>query len=879
MEVKYQGLVIRGHTGSEMNDLWYELEAPPTTDADIQVEMGLKGAHAITVNASKSHSKVKTTKQDHFRRIFRICHWLLKEYPDRDQVETRLTDEVVKHTKSGRRFLVNRINLNYENMEPGLIIAFLSMNKTRQQVHRDTGIERTVHQSQVHMRKYLDALSAVAQVYGREVNPVHLKELHTHKMSMRKEQVKAASEGKTVKCDADPIPFPMYNAFANHLMELGDYKNLAWVTMEWNMMGRSQHVENLAYHAMEVNNDALRMHHDGGKADKNGDRNTYKHMYANPWNAATCPVLTMGLHFALDHAVDASAFVFPQRDSDAQCFRRAFNDWIEGIDPTVLALWVRLEHALPHGFRKGSTTHCGTQTMCPPPMASICRRAEWTMGDMLDIYMNFGDVGDRYLGRILSGLNPNSISFATLPPHFTCDANDERIATGLRLTFPHLVDHHGDLRGVLIFMLASLVYHSPTIMGLAKQDLTHPFNNLRLFHDVSFLQSLRAIVTIETTEAANGGPKLIATGIPPHVLNMIDMEKLSSVCVRTLTFMQSQQADIRQCIGAALNARDAENGQLSAHALDERLNKWQASIERMLQAATTIHERANEGNEREGVEPTGVEPIGVQEGDGAVQSGSIHRMVYPHSGGFWAIPKTFAIPKKLKRRDAWYLWFHGKPGFMEGGKHCPIRPFRDVQPKMVRDRKVQKGIADMRVVFEMMEEELPPIPRPTNVTVEWCDTNYVIAERVMEEKRVSFMYNESQASEGTTTTEEAEETTTTTTTTTTTRRTRKRKKLHPERYQLKTWAQYLRPSHVSSHGQERDVQNMRKRARKRGTYKKAAPEPEDDCEEEREEEREEELEEELDGQPEVGLEEEEEEEEEEPDSSGSTSEDVDNIGT
>ena len=129
------------------------------------------------------------------------------------------------------------------------------------------------------------------------------------------------------------------------------------------MMGRSQHVENLAYHAMEVNNDALKMHHDGGKADKCGDRNTYKHMYANPYNVATCPVTTMGIHFALDHAVNGTAYVFPQRDSDGQAFRRAFNEWIQGLDPAILALWVRVDHALPHDFRKGATTHVGPQTM------------------------------------------------------------------------------------------------------------------------------------------------------------------------------------------------------------------------------------------------------------------------------------------------------------------------------------------------------------------------------------------------------------------------------------------------------------------------------------------------------------------------------------
>ena len=817
-------------------DAWTELEAPPTTDAHVEAELGLKGGHATTVNASKQYSKEKATKKDQYNRVFRMCVWLATEYPDRNQVEQRMTEEVVTHTKSNRTFLVRRINLNYEALEPGLIIAFLSANKTRIQKHRDTGKEREVHQSLVHLRKFLDSLSNVANVYKRTLDPTDLKEIHAHKLSMRKEHTKAASEGKTVKCDADPIPYPMYDAFARYLLERGDFKNLAWVTMEWNMMGRSQHVENLAYHAMELNNDALRMHHDGGKADKKGDRNTYKHMYANPFNTATCPVTAMAIHFALDHAMDASAYVFPQREADGHAFRRAFNVWIDSLDPIILINWVRLDHALPHGFRKGSTTHVGTQTMAPPPMASICRRAEWTMGDMLDIYMNFGDVGDRYLGRILAGLNPNAISFATLPPHFTCAPNDERISAGLRLTFPHLLEQHGNLRGVLTFMLASLVHHSSTIIGIMQQDTTHPYSNLRLLQDVHLLNSLRAIVTIETnkqtiqTTGVNPSPStMIATGIPPHILTMIDMETLSSVCVETLSCMKAQQEGLRQCITTALNDRDVENGQLSAHALDARLNKHEAAMEKMLRTATMVHARANEGNENQCDEPTE-----VQTGDEVPTV--VPRNVYAHSGGLWAIPETFSMPKKIKRRDAWYLWFHGKPGFMERGKRCPIRPFRDIHTKMVKDRTVVKAIVDMRVVFEIMEEALPTISKPTNVTMEWCDSNYLISGRHMETERAAFMYVEE------------EEETTTTTTTTTTRRTRKRKKMHPERYQLKTWAQYLRPNHVSSHGNVEDIHNMSKRASVRGLYKKNAPEREDtNEEEEREDTNEEEEHEEREG--------------------------------
>ena len=631
-----------------------------------------------------------------------------------------------------------------------------------------------------------------------------------HHCAFAKLSSQAANKGQTVKCDADPIPYPMYSAFAQYLFDKGDTKSLAWCTQEWNMMGRSQHVENLTYHAMEINNDALRMHHDGGKGDQRGERNTYKHMYANPFNVATCPITTMGLHFALDQAVDkSSAFVFPSRDGDGKAFRRVFYEWINSLKPGDLALWVRVDHAAPHGFRKGSTTHVGTQTMCPPPMASICRRAEWTMGDMLDIYMNFGDVGDRYLGRILAGLNPNAISFATLPPHFTCEANDERITTALTLAFPHLMAS-ANLRGVLTFMLASLVHHSTTLMALASTDPQHPFNKLRIYQAPELLESLREIVTTKIS-ATSDTLSMVATGIPAHILNMVDMERLSSTCVQTLTFLQKQHVDLRVAITEAINNRDAENGILSAHALDQVLKQHQAAMQKMIETAISVQARARDGEQEL---PT-LATEDVQEDTMQYQA-----RMYCHHGGFWAFPQTYRPPKQLKRRDAWYLWFKGRQDFMEGGKHCPIRPFRDVNTgrrSMVHDPSTKRVIFHMRVVFGMMEEALPPMPINTVVTNEWCESNYRIATRAIEQNRASFVYPSTNA-----TNEEAEETEVEETPT------KKRRRMHPEQYLLATWACRMRPTYMSKHAKQGDVQNMTKVSRPRGVYKTVAPEPDEE---------------------------------------------------
>ena len=77
--------------------------------------------------------------------------------------------------------------------------------------------------------------------------------------------------------------------------------------------------------------------------------------------------------------------------------------------------YVRPGHMNAYGFRKGSATLASTGTTVAPPLPSILRRGEWSMGAVLDVYLHFPQAGDCYLGRILAGLDPNDEKFATLP--------------------------------------------------------------------------------------------------------------------------------------------------------------------------------------------------------------------------------------------------------------------------------------------------------------------------------------------------------------------------------------------------------------------------------------------------------------------------------
>lgn len=60
------------------------------------------------------------------------------------------------------------------------------------------------------------------------------------------------------------------------------------------------------------------------------------------------------------------------------------------------------------------------------------------MGMVFNIYWNYGDAGDRFLGRVLIGLDHDSESFDVLPPYFP-DPTDEDVGKALNICFPNSI--------------------------------------------------------------------------------------------------------------------------------------------------------------------------------------------------------------------------------------------------------------------------------------------------------------------------------------------------------------------------------------------------------------------------------------------------------
>ena len=120
-----------------------------------------------------------------------------------------------------------------------------------------------------------------------------------------------------------------------------------------------------------------------------------------------------------------------------------------------------------------------TNTMDPPSIPSIILRDEWSLGKVLALYWKWLHLGDCYVCRSLSGLDPDSKEFNTLPSHFTADMDNDYIMEAMNLCFGPIMAKWGHLGiyNVLSLGLASMVYHLDFLLGYVDGNSKHPFNS------------------------------------------------------------------------------------------------------------------------------------------------------------------------------------------------------------------------------------------------------------------------------------------------------------------------------------------------------------------------------------------------------------------
>jgi hypothetical protein len=150
------------------------------------------------------------------------------------------------------------------------------------------------------------------------------------------------------------------------------------------------------------------------------------------------------------------------------------------------------------------------------------------MGPVKERYLQYEKAGDQYLGRVVSGLDVNDVSFAISPPYFESDITDDvSVSENINNLLKAFTVGGGNLSGeifqVLYFCFASLCYHFDYLVGITPRRSklqASPF-----FTNIPNYAREAAVVKFPWTKTAST-PSF--TGLPPHVCILAQLEELKA---------------------------------------------------------------------------------------------------------------------------------------------------------------------------------------------------------------------------------------------------------------------------------------------------------------------------------------------------------------
>ena len=206
----------------------------------------------------------------------------------------------------------------------------------------------------------------------------------------------------------------------------------AFLTIECNLMARSDNVVHLSVEHIEWCADCLIFHFVTTKTDQNGNKQRLPwHVYSNPLKPYICPVLAFA-KYALSHPGvlqnNGRNQLFPGGNQYHR-FLKIFHHVLTKHSAEILALGVDPNDLGSHSTRKGSATLVASGCIVSPPHSSLCLRVGWSMGSVKDRYIHHESAGDQFVGRTVTGLSCLSTDFACSPCYFdfTDTENEEEL--------------------------------------------------------------------------------------------------------------------------------------------------------------------------------------------------------------------------------------------------------------------------------------------------------------------------------------------------------------------------------------------------------------------------------------------------------------------
>ena len=458
----------------------------------------------------------------------------------------------------------------------------------------------------------------------------------------------------------DPLTFAGYNLLCRTFLHNNGSNNEftfahCFLTLEWNLMCRADNLVNLNLAHIGWEDDSLLACIAKAKHDQEGEGAKIPwHIYANPSNPYICPVLALGLYlFSHPDLLSNNSFLFTgnhQYRRYTQVLKRAI-----GLDvDNFRRVGVENESFGSHSLRKGSATFAGSGSTMAPSMASICNRAGWKMGGTRDKYIKFENAGDQYLGRILTGLDALSPSFAVTPPFFDAKSDEEKkkVDEFIKSRIPNAEKISNNLFGVVRYCFASLCYHYSFLTNILQP--TSRIRTSAIFMNIP--QDIMEMAKVFTYKQVNEGDASCAprlTGIPPHVVVINNLNEVNG-------HVSQCSMDVVKELKQELEDRFVGGEKFQVNVMLNQVQQIQHDMQEML--ANMKNGGAANGGVRNG---------SSNEDSVEVGEGLNRRRMYFWGGKFHSVPQGFEVPKMTLGSfiTCWYC----------GCKRDNIPPLRFIQ--------------------------------------------------------------------------------------------------------------------------------------------------------------------------------------------------------
>ena len=326
------------------------------------------------------------------------------------------------------------------------------------------------------------------------------------------------------------MSFEVYKRMCEILFKSDDDDYLfahAFLTMEWNLLARSDNCFSMRTQHVEFKNDSLIFFFAKSKGNQLGEASEKPwHVYSNPRNPFLCPVLALARYVVSNPDILKNrGLLFPGQHQYTR-FMNIFHKVIRENKELFEANGVREGDLGSHSCRKGAITLVSAGCTVSPPMAAICLRAGWSMGPVKDRYIHYEKARDQFVGRCATGISSLGKDFATSPVYWDMKGApvgmkgviDKCICNN----FGTIDELEGKTFELIRFLFASICYHYDTL-----DTHLHPEHKMRsspLFIAASQGDLQRHAVVSFPWNATEDTP--FFTGIPPHVMMLTELESL-----------------------------------------------------------------------------------------------------------------------------------------------------------------------------------------------------------------------------------------------------------------------------------------------------------------------------------------------------------------